>query len=230
MNTTGNIYGLDPEIAWNYGFSYLQGFNLFGRKADVTFDYYRTAFENQVIVDFENPQEVNFYNLEGKSYANSFQLEMNYDVFNRFNLRTAYKLYDVKTDYNSGKLEKPLVPKHRIFANIGYETAIKNNSKWKFDATFNWLGQQRLSSTEDSPEQYRLPKRTPTVATLNAQITKVFSPRLELYFGGENITNLRQPNPIVGANDPFGSNFDTTFVYGPIFGSLYYAGLRFNIK
>ncbi|UKM64870.1 TonB-dependent receptor [Flavobacteriaceae bacterium GSB9] len=230
LNTTGNIYGLDPEIAWNYGFSYLQGFNLFGRKADVTFDYYRTAFENQVIVDFENPQEVNFYNLEGKSYANSFQLEMNYDVFNRFNLRTAYKLYDVKTDYNSGKLEKPLVPKHRIFANIGYETAIKNNSKWKFDATFNWLGQQRLSSTEDSPEQYRLPKRTPTVATLNAQITKVFSPRLELYFGGENITNLRQPNPIVGANDPFGSNFDTTFVYGPIFGSLYYAGLRFNIK
>ena len=31
-------------------------------------------------------------------------------------------------------------------------------------------------------------------------------------------------------NNPFGSNFDTNFVYGPIFGSMYYAGLRFRIK
>jgi outer membrane receptor for ferrienterochelin and colicins len=51
-NAGGKIYGLDPEIAWNWGFSYLQGFNLFDRKADVTVDFYRTAFENQVVVDW----------------------------------------------------------------------------------------------------------------------------------------------------------------------------------
>ncbi|MCB0382792.1 MAG: TonB-dependent receptor, partial [Psychroserpens sp.] len=39
LNANGTIYGLDPEIAWNYGVSYLQGFNLFGRKGDVTFDF-----------------------------------------------------------------------------------------------------------------------------------------------------------------------------------------------
>jgi hypothetical protein len=61
-------------------------------------------------------------------------------------------------------------------------------------------------------------------------VTKVFSPKFEVYVGGENITNVRQNNPILGANDPFGSNFDTTFVYGPIFGSMYYAGMRFKIK
>jgi ribosomal protein L13 len=27
----------------------------------------------------------------------------------------------------------------------------------------------------------------------------------------------------------FSQGFDTTFVYGPIFGSMYYAGLRFKI-
>ncbi len=230
LDSNGSIYGLDPEIAWNYGISYLQGFNLFGRKADVTLDYYRTDFENQVVVDFENPQEVNFYNLDGKSYANSFQVEMNYNVFEHFDLRVAYKLYDVKTDYNSGQLEKPLVPKHRIFANAGYETHLRNNGKqWKFDATFNWLGSQRFSSTESNPVEYQLAERTLTVATLNAQVTKVFSPKFEMYLGGENITNVRQSNPIIGANAPFGSNFDTTFVYGPIFGSMYYAGLRFRI-
>ncbi|MFD0989117.1 TonB-dependent receptor domain-containing protein [Mariniflexile jejuense] len=232
LNTTGKVYGLNPEIAWNYGISYLQGFNLFGRKADVTFDYYKTDFTNQVVVDYENPQEVNFYNLDGKSYANSFQTEVNYNVFEHFDLRLAYKLYDVKTQYQSGKLEKPLTPKHRFFANASYETPVHENKTghWRFDATFNWLGAQRFSSTESNPVQYQLSEYTPTVGTLNAQITKVFSPKFEVYLGGENITNVRQDNPVLGANDPFGTNFDTTFVYGPIFGSMYYAGLRFKIK
>ena len=232
LKTNGKIYGLDPEIAWNYGMSYLQGFNLFGRKADITFDYYKTDFKNQVVVDYENPQEVNFYNLEGKSYANSFQTEVNYNVFNHFDLRLAYKYYDVKTQYNSGKLEKPLTPKHRFFANAAYETHVKENTsgQWKFDATFNWLGEQRFSSTTTNPLEFQLPLNTPTVGTLNAQITKVFSPQFEVYLGGENVTNVKQNNPVMAANDPFGSNFDTTFVYGPIFGSMYYAGLRFKIK
>ncbi len=230
-NVGGNIYGLDPEIAWNYGFSYLQGFNLFGRKADITFDYYKTDFKNQVVVDYENPLEISFYNLEGESYANSFQTEVNYNPFEHFDLRLAYKFYEVKTQYNSGELYKPLVPKHRFFANAGYKTHEKENgSRWKFDATFNWLGEQRFASTASNPIQYQLPENTPTIATLNAQLTKVFSPKFEVYLGGENITNVRQSNPILGANDPFGANFDTTFVYGPVFGSMYYAGLRFNIN
>jgi len=231
INSGGEIYGLDPEIAWNYGVSYLQGFNLFGRKADITFDYYRTDFQNQVVIDYENPQQISFYNLDGSSYANSFQLELNYNVFERFDLRTAYKLYDVKTQYRTGKLERPLTPKHRLFANASYETHLKDNgSQWKFDATYNWLGEQRFSSTEANPLDYQLPDYTPTVGTLNAQVTKVFSPKFEVYLGGENITNVRQANPILGADDPFGPNFDTTFVYGPIFGSMYYAGLRFKIQ
>lgn len=231
LNSGGNIYGLDPEIAWNYGVSYLQGFNLFGRKADITLDFYKTDFKNQVVVDWENPQEINFYNLEGKSFANSFQAELNYNVFEGFDLRMAYKFYDVQTDYSSGRLERPLTPKHRLFANAGYETPQKENgAQWKFDTTFNWLSDQRYASTTTSPLQYQLPERTPTVATLNAQITKVFSPKFEVYLGGENITNVRQSNPILGAEDPFGANFDSTFVYGPIFGSLYYAGLRYRIK
>ncbi|WP_431137347.1 TonB-dependent receptor domain-containing protein [Psychroserpens mesophilus] len=232
LNTNGNIYGLDPEIAWNYGVSYLQGFNLFGRKGDVTFDYYRTDFQNQVVVDWENPQEVNFYNLKGDSYANSLQVELNYNAFEHFDFRTAYKYYDVQTDYLTGKLSMPLTPKHRFFANTSYETHKEEGefSHWKFDVTYNWLSEQRFASTSSNPIELRLPEESPTVGTLNAQVTKVFSPKFEIYVGGENITNVRQDNPILGADDPFGSNFDTTFVYGPIFGSMYYAGLRFKIK
>ena len=231
LSSGGEIYGLDPEIAWNYGVSYLQGFNLFGRKADVAFDFYRTDFTNQIVVDYENPQAVSFYNLQGDSYANSFQTELNYNAFEYFDLRLAFKYYDVKTQYQSGKLEKPLTAKHRFFANASYETKLgEKGNQWKFDATFNWLSKQRFSSTVTNPLQYRLPEYSPTVGTLNAQITKVFSSKFEVYLGGENITNVRQDNPILAADDPFGANFDTTFVYGPVFGSMYYAGLRFRIN
>ncbi|MDB9754805.1 TonB-dependent receptor [Winogradskyella sp.] len=227
----GKIYGLDPEIAWNYGISYLQGFNLFDRKADITFDFYRTDFQNQVVVDWENPFEINFYNLEGESYANSFQFEFNYNLFDNLDIRTAYKYYDIKTDYTSGQLEKPLIPQHRVFANASYETNAKESgAQWKFDATYNWLDSQRFPSTDLSAVEFQLNDYSPTVGTLNLQITKVFSSKFEIYFGGENVTNVRQPNPIISPDNPFSSNFDSNFVYGPIFGNMYYAGLRYRIK
>ncbi len=231
QNTGGNIYGLNPEIAWNYGISFLQGFQLFDRKADINIDFYRTDFQNQVVVDYETPTEINFYNLDGESFANSFQVEFNYTPLERLDLKSAYKYYDVKTQYQSGKLQKPLTPKHRVFANASYETQTsKKGGLWKFDATYNWIGEQRFSSTMQSPEAFRLNPHSPTFSTLNAQVTKVFSDQFEVYLGGENITNVRQENPILSTNNPFGANFDSTFVYGPIFGGMYYAGLRFKLN
>ena len=231
QNSNGVIYGLDPEIAWNYGLSMLQGFTLFERKADITIDFYRTDFQNQVVVDYETPTEINFYNLNGESFANNLQIEFNYTPLERLDLKSAYKHYDVKTQYNSGELQKPLTPKYRFFSNVSYETVSNNKGGlWKFDSTYNLTGQQRFSSTLQSPENFQLPANSPTFSTLNAQITKVFSNQFEIYIGGENITNERQNNPILGAQNPFGSNFDSTFVYGPIFGSMYYAGLRFKLN
>ena len=87
QSSGGKIYGLDPEVAWNYGISYLQGFNLFDKKGDVTFDFYRTHFQNQVVVDWENPERISFYNLKGESYANSFQTEVNYFINEYLNVR-----------------------------------------------------------------------------------------------------------------------------------------------
>lgn len=231
LGSGGKIYGLDPEIAWNYGFSFMQGFDLFKRNADITVDFYRTDFQDQVIVDYENPSEVNFYNLDGKSYSNNFQAEFNYNAFTRFDLRLAYKYYNVETDYLSGRKENPLTPSHRFFANASYETEHgKKGGNWRFDATYNYVGEQRFATSEAYLQTIGLNQFSPTTNTLNAQVTKVFSPNFEIYVGGENITNVRQDNPIVSSNDPFGVNFDTTYVYGPIFGSSYYAGLRYRIN
>ena len=231
LDDGGDIYGLDAEIAWNYGFSYMQGFNLLGRKADVTFDFYRTDFVNQIVVDWENPMQISFYNLDGKSYSNNFQTEFNYSVFENFDLRLAYKFYDVETTYKNGKQDNPMTPAHRFFANASYDTHMgKRGGNWRFDATYNFVGEQRFASSETYLNSIGLSEFAPSISTVNAQVTKVFSSNFEIYVGGENITNVRQNNPVIGSENPFGDNFDTTYVYGPIFGSMFYAGLRYRLN
>jgi len=81
-----------------------------------------------------------------------------------------------------------------------------------------------------SPQAYQLPTYSPSISTLNLQFTKVFSEAFEIYLGAENVTNVKQKSPILSSESPFGSNFDTTFVYGPIFGSTFYTGLRYKLN
>ena len=227
------LYGLNPEIAWNYGASFLQAFKIWGKNAELSVDFYRTHFDNQVVVDLDHsPQQALFYNLDGKSFANSLQAEVSITPVKGLDFKAAYKYYDVQTQFTKGQLEKTLTPKHRWFANIAYETADtqeNNHSQWKFDVTFNWLGEQRLPTTATNPLPYRLSDYAPSFATLNAQITRVFSKTFEVYVGGENLTNYKQANGILAADAPFGAYFDSTMQYAPAFGQMYYAGLRFKL-
>ena len=229
----GKLYGLNPEIAWNYGASFLQAFKIWGKNAELSVDFYRTHFDNQVVVDLDHsPQQALFYNLDGKSFANSLQAEVSISPAKGLDFKAAYKYYDVQTQFTKGQLEKTLTPKHRWFANVAYETPDTHENKhsqWKFDVTFNWLGEQRLPTTATNPLAYRLSDYAPSFATLNAQITRVFSKTFEVYVGGENITNYKQANGILAANAPFGAYFDSTMQYAPAFGQMYYAGLRFKL-
>lgn len=232
IDSNGKIYGLNPEIAWNYGVGFIQGFVLFDKSAEVSFDFYRTDFQNQAIVDLmQSPQQVLFYNLKGQSFANSLQMEFNYEILKRFNVRTAYKYYDIQTDYLSGTYQRPLQAKHRFFGNLSYETLIVAKGKqWKFDYTLNWIGKQQLPNTSTNPAPDRLPEFSPSFSVMNTQVTRIFSANFDVYIGGENIGNYRQNKAIVGSGNPFGATFDSSMVYGSVFGQMYYAGLRFKVK
>lgn len=222
----GDAYGLQPETAWNYGFSFLQGFKLLDKNGDITVDFYRTDFVDQVIVDYENPQEIAFYNLDGKSFANSLQISGNYELLHDLDVRLAYKYYDVQSDYTSGLKANPLQAKNRFFVNLAYEThESERGGQWLFDYTFNWVGEQRIPYTANN----QLPEYSPTYTLMNAQVTKKFSDRFSLYIGGENLSNYIQKNPIMGSDDPFGTFFDSSLIYAPIHGRKFYAGLRFSI-
>ncbi len=218
---------LNPEIAWNYGISANQQFKLFGNEAFINLDFFRTDFENQVIVDLDQSvNKVVFYNLKGKSYSHSLQVDMGFEPVEKLAIKLAYKWYDVKSTYNYELMDKPYVPKHRVMMNLAYATYM---DIWKFDFTTNWLGQNRIPSTELSPVQYKLPKYGKEYFLFNAQITKKFR-KFETYLGCENILNYTQKNPIVASENPFGPNFDASMIYAPVEGRIIYLGVRLEIK
>lgn len=230
-NEGGKLYGLDPEIAWNFGGSLSQKVKFLGKENEFILDYYNTIFDNQVVIDMENPRELQFSNLNGKSYAESIQLEWNINFMTHLDLRMAYKYLNVKTNYQTGLLQKPFQAQNRFFVNIAYETHIlKKGQQWKFDATYNWIGQQRLPSTTANPVAYQRPDFVNPFSLVNTQITRTFSSVFEVYLGGENIFNYQQKNAIIDYENPFGTYFDSTMIYAPVFGRMVYAGLRFKIK
>jgi outer membrane receptor for ferrienterochelin and colicin len=232
VNILGNgstkAYGLNPEIAWNEGLSLDQKFKLFNRQGSVGIDFFRTDFQSQVIVDVDkSARQVDFYDLEGRSYSNSFQFQVDHEILPKLNLRLAYRLFDVKTTYHGELLERPLMAKHRAFANMAYEL-----KGWKVDYTVTYNSTRRIPFTGDNPLQYQLPERSPSYILMNAQVSKTIGKKhpLDIYIGGENLTNYYQKDPILASDQPFGPYFDASLVWGPLTGRMFYAGLRYKIR
>ena len=220
-------YGLRPEIAWNAGLNLTQTFRLDYREGTFTLDYYRTEFVNQIVIDRDrSPQQVAFYNLGGRSFSNSIQAQLDYELIKFLDLRLAYRWLDVRTTYDGDLRSKPFVPTHRAFANLAYTT----RHDWVFDLTVNWQGSQRLPDTDQNPGPFRLATESPAFWLVNAQVSKALGEKWELYLGGENLLDFRQERPILGAEQPLGDYFDASLVWGPIFGRNVYAGVRFRVE
>ena len=208
-----------PEVSWNVGGSVFQELDMKHCPATFTLDFYRTWFENQLVVDRENNQ-VKFFNLENQSVSNSFQAELSIEPMQRFVIRGAYKYLDVRSLFGDSLQAKVMIPKHRGFLNLAYTT---RNKRWDYDLTLSVFGRSRLASTEPSSQEF-----SDVFPRLNAQVTYKLK-RWDLYIGGENLTNYTQQNPIVEPENPFGPNFDASRVWGPIIGYNVYFGIRFAI-
>ncbi len=228
LNPSSNYgYGLQPEKAWNFGFNILHKFKINDQNGTVSIDAYKTIFDNQTVVDVDNnPQKILFYNLSGKSFSNSIQAEINYELIKKFDVRLAYRFLDVQTNYSGSMLSKPLTAKHRAFINLAYQT--KNN--WLFDVTTQWIGEKRLPSTHSNPADKRMMHYSPSYIQLAAQVTKQFGKKWDVYIGAENLTNAMQDVLMIDAQQPFSKYFDASIVWGNVNGSIFYAGMRFKLK
>lgn len=223
----GKAYGLDPEVAWNKGISIDQKFKVFGNDAMLSLDFFRNDFSNQVVVDLENTRVVKFYNLSGKSYSNSLQAELTVEPVKHFDVRLAYRYFDVKTTYGGNLKERPLIAANRAFANLAYSV-----SRWKMDYTISYNGRKRVPGTMLNPLSYQQVNYSPQFVVMNAQVSKTIGKKrpMDFYIGSENLTNYFQKKLIIAGDQPFGPYFDASLVFAPVSGRMLYVGWRMKIK
>ncbi|WP_458408762.1 TonB-dependent receptor [Bacteroides congonensis] len=218
---------LDMEEAWNYGASVSTYIPIFGKTLNINAEYYYTDFLKQVVVDMDsNPHGVSFYNLDGRSYSHVFQVEASYPFFKGFTLTGAYRLTDAQTTYKGERMERPLTSKYKGLLTASYQTPL---GIWQFDATLQLNGGGRMPSPYELGDgQLSWNRRYGSFEQLSLQVTRYFR-RWSIYVGGENLTNFKQKNPIIDAANPWGDNFDSTMIWGPMHGAKAYIGLRFNL-
>jgi len=220
-----------PEEAWNYGLNYTQQFHVGKQEASFSLDAYRTDFVNQLVADLDaNVGQVRIGNSAERSYANSILATYEQDLFKGFHARVAYKMNDVRSVQGDTMRVQLFSPVHRGLLTAQYVTPKK---RWQFDATLQYTGAQRLPKLAydgaDLP-QYRRDGVGKGYVVLLAQVSHYFPNGIEVYVGGENLTNYRQLQPIIDAANPFGGRFDAASVYAPVMGAMGYVGLRYTPK
>lgn len=217
----------EPEVSWNMGGSLVKAVNLRNKPLNVIIDYFHTTFENQLIYDMDqSSSELRVYNLNGRSYAHSFQLEANYRFNENLSFKSAYKFYDVRATINDRLRQVPFNARNRFFLNGSYSSKY---DKWEADATLQWFGDKRLPNTSDNPIAFQRANNSPDFFLLNAQVSRGFRWG-NIYLGSENLLGFTQGNPIIDAENPFGNEFDASIVWAPIAGRMVYAGFRYKIK
>ncbi|MEY3050943.1 MAG: hypothetical protein RLY31_728 [Bacteroidota bacterium] len=218
---------LRVEDAWNAGLNLTRNFRLGGRGANMVVDLYRTAFRNQIVMDMESAHgKVLFYNLDGRSFANSLLLLTGWSPSDGFDLKVAYKWNDVRVTYFGDLRQRPMTAAHRGLLTLNYETPAE---RWMFNTNVQFTGRQRFVQADHLPanltERTAFEGYSPAYVVVNAQVTRRF--RIwELYVGGENLGDFRQEQAIIDWRAPFGEYFDAMQVWGPLVGIRGYAGIR----
>ena len=222
------IDNLEQEAAWNYGTSLSFLIPIGKQTLKLNADYYYTHFLSQTLIDYDtNPQELHITNLNGKSFSHTFQVDASYELFKGLDLTAAYRYNLVKATYNNRLMWKPLQSRYKALLTASYKTPL---GLWQFDATLALNGGGRMPEPYTSPVTGNLSwERTyKAYGQVNAQITRHFR-HFSVYVGGENLTNFKQKNPIIGYDNPWSNTFEPTMVYGPIQGAMAYVGLRLNL-
>jgi outer membrane receptor for ferrienterochelin and colicin len=214
------------EDAWTWGgnITFYLPFGAEGTDTYLSFDYFHNDFNKQVVMDPEmGPDGIYFYNLDGKSYTNTWQADFSVDPIERFNITATFRYTDAKvTLKNQGLVERPMTSRFKGVLNMQYATAM---NKWTFDFTAQLNGPMRLPKY--AAQEWGM-ETSPVYPMFYAQVTRKFK-GFDVYAGAENNGGYRQHDAIIGTEMPLYNRFNATNVWGPLMGRKFYLGVRYTL-
>ena len=201
----------------------------------LSFDYFRTQFREQMLVengpDFRASSIV-FSPLtalkDGYSYTDNFQVDFSTEPLEGLTLTLTGRFTNARQKYVGTLAEddiKPMTSRYKGVLNAQYATHL---NKWIFDFTASINGPCKVWEFMKGYKGMYSDGWTPVYPLLYAQVTRRFK-GFDLYLGGENLTNYRQQDPILYADQPFSTGFDASCVWGPLMGIRVYGGVRITL-
>lgn len=243
----GNCMERLLEDSWTFGgnLTFYMPLGVDPSKTYVSFDYFRTQFARQLMVDYEVPgtdvnggRDIWFFDSDGRrSYSDNWQVDFNVEPFDRFTVALTGRYTNARQENYGGELvEKPMLSCFKGVLNLQYKT---NLSRWIFDFTASVNGSARvydfMKDLKDDGGELLYPDGcTPVYPLLYAQITRRFR-GFDIYAGVENITNFTQKHVLVGDRNaagewtPWTPGFDASCVWGPIMGRRINLGVRLTL-
>ncbi len=218
---------IDPaigqEMAWNYGLSADLKIPVGKRTLEVNAEYYYTNFLQQAVIDYDEAALIHVHGLQegDKSYSHTFQIDASCEVLSGLNVTAAWRVNDVKATYCGQLRAKPMNSRYKGLLTVSLAPGL---GKWQLDTTVQLNGGGRLPDNHGNPlwdEHFKAYEQ------VSAQLTRFFR-HWSIYVGGENLTGFKQKNAIIGADNPWGNDFDATMIWGPTHGTVFYVGVRLN--
>ena len=226
---TGDYRSHPLEDAWTFGGN-VSWYPFGGSSTFLSLDYFRTQFTEQMLLE-NSSERIELYTLSSlgagaRSYTDNFQLDFSTEPVEGFTITATFRYTDARQTLKGQTSEvKPMTSLYKGVLNLQYATHL---NKWIFDFTASANGPCRVWDFMKDLDPMYSDGYTPVYPLLYAQVTRRFK-GFDIYAGGENLTNYKQPNPIINASDPWSSSFDASCVWGPLMGMKLYAGIRITI-
>jgi outer membrane receptor for ferrienterochelin and colicins len=222
---------LKPEESWNVNVNYAAMISHAHGFLGVDVSLFYTYFTNKIVGDFmTDPEQIIYDNLDGHAISKGATLNVDAAFTNSLKVIAGVTIMDVyqvegRVDGSTIKNPQLFAPKISGTYSISYSVDRKGLT---FDLTGRLNGPMKLA--KGNPEVDLRPEYSPWFTIVNLQVTKTFNNGVEIYGGVKNILNFIPRNPLLEPENPFGTNFDTSYNYASIQGVKGFLGVRYSLQ
>ena len=194
----------------------------------VDLEGFYTYFTNKIEPDYSQQGEIIYANLDGSSTTRGLSLTVSQSLTAiPMAFTVGATLMDVFVEEDERQHPLEFAPDYQGVANATYRLP----AELRLDYTMNLTGPMKLPEYDPpfkrDPESLRF-------SVHNLQLTRDISLRdgslLQPYIALENLTDFTQDSPLVDPLNPFGENFDTAYIYGPVHGRSIGLGVRWFMR
>ncbi|MEX0608571.1 MAG: TonB-dependent receptor [Balneolaceae bacterium] len=212
---------LEPERSHNIAVNLNQIIDIGPSILNADLDVFYTKFSNQIIPDYSTPNQIIYSNLDGHSVSRGISLNLAHNFIAPFTYMIGITVQDVYSADNNTVEKLPFSPRFSAVFNATYTFT-------KAAVTLDYTG--RLTGKMLLPEYPNKSRYSDTFTEQNLKVSKTLKNEIKLFAVAKNIFDYTQKDPIIAPDRPFSNDFATDYVFGPIQGRRFMAGISFSVK